>query len=156
LFVDYLSREFSLWPHADMKTRVGVCLPLIFFDNQSQGTFSSFRTSNQYFGIGPHLGMEFWHHLPLCGLSLYSRLDGMLTVGTNHQRFVAAVALPDTTFLSAEAGLRKVRESPAVHAEAGLSWKAPWPEKQLRFDLGYTFERWWYVGQTSVEDIPPS
>ena len=77
VFLDYTSREFSLWPGADMKAHVGVCLPSIFFDSQAVGALRSERISNYYFGAGPHLGFDFWQHLPVSGLDLYTRLEGV-------------------------------------------------------------------------------
>src|SRR5262249_4994592 len=46
LFLDYTSREFSLWPFWDMKAHVGVCLPSIFFDSQARGANLDERVSS--------------------------------------------------------------------------------------------------------------
>src|SRR5262249_10838104 len=48
LFLDYTSREFSLWPHWDMKAHVGVCIPSIFFDSQAEGIIRDERVSSYY------------------------------------------------------------------------------------------------------------
>ena len=158
LFIlDYASPEFSLCPLWDMKTFVGVCMPTFYFDNRVIGAQSSLRTSNQYFGAGPHLGMEFWRKMPWHGLEAYARFDGMLTVGKNHQVYSASVPSPDGGQLEGEAGLRKVRESPSLRSAVGLSYVPPFiSSRRLRFDLGYAIERWWYVGQTSVDGFPTS
>src|SRR5207302_1663225 len=82
------------------------------------------RVSSYYFGAGPHLGFDFWRVLPVPGLELCSRLGGALTVGKVHQQFEESLlAVPG----SGSASVRKVRESPMIHFEAGLSYAPPWP-----------------------------
>lgn len=157
IMLDYASREFSLGPLWDMKAFVGLCLPSIFFDNEARGASSALRTSNYYFGAGPHLGMEFWRPSPFCaGLKIYGRIDGVITVGKNHQEYLAVLSGPEGDIQGAVESLRKVRESPAIRTAVGLSYTPPWPGRRLRFDLGYALERWWYVGQTSVDGEPAS
>lgn len=150
VFLDYTSREFSLWPGVDMKAHVGVCLPSIFFDSQAVGTLRAERFSNYYFGAGPHLGFDFWHHLPVHGLDLFTRLEGIDTVGHVQQRFEESVASEG----SGSSFIKKVREVPMLHLDVGVGYTAPCPEKQLRFFVGYTLEHWWYLAQTFNIDNP--
>jgi hypothetical protein len=150
VFLDYTSREFSLWPGADMKAHVGVCLPSIFFDSQAVGALREQRFSNYYFGAGPHLGFDFWQHLPVPGLDLYTRLEGTDTVGHVQQRFEESLA----SVGGGSSFIKKVREVPMLHLEMGVGYTAPWPGKQLRFLAGYTIERWWYLAQTYNTDNP--
>ncbi len=150
IFLDYSSREFSLWPGADMKAHVGVCLPSIFFDSQAVGALREERFINYYFGAGPHLGFDFWQQLPVAGLDLYTRLEGTDTVGHVQQRFEESLA----SVGSGSSFIKRVREVPMLHLDVGVSYTAPGPGKQLRFLAGYTIERWWYLAQTYNIDNP--
>lgn len=148
LFLDYTSREFSLWPYWDMKAHVGVCVPSIFFDSQAEGATHNERVSSYYFGAGPHLGFDFWGRSPIPGLGLYGRLNGALTVGKVHQQFAESLLLPDSAPVAGSSSLRKVRETPMVSVDTGLSYTLPGDRWQLRLATGYLFERWFYLAQT--------
>src|SRR5262249_13030706 len=101
-------------------------------------------------GAGPHLGFDFWRHLPIPGLGLYGSLNGVLTVGKVHQQFAESFLLPDSTLVSGSSSLRKVRESPMISFEAGLRYTLPWDRRHPRLGSGYLFERWVYRAQTDV------
>ena len=147
-FVDYSSREFSLWPLCDMKAHVGVSLPSIYFDSHAFGTLREARFSSYYFGAGPHLGFDFWRQTPLPGLELYARTGMSLTVGWLQQRFEESLASPGLPTTRGFSDLRIVREVPMANLQAGVSYTPPVASQQLRLVAGYTLERWWYLAQT--------
>ncbi len=150
---DYLSREFSLLPHWDMKWHFGLRYVYVFFDSRADEaldiaaagscTFQQ-RFSDSYWGFGPHAGLELERHVEASGLSFVGRIDAGGVLGRIRQGFFEkSVALVDT-----EAHNSGSQEVPILDLQAGLSWK-PTQFPQAELFLGYNFEYWWHVGSIS-------
>lgn len=159
--LDYVSREFSLYPCCDMKWWVGIRLAALYFDSRldepldeaaaGSGVFEM-RTTNHYVGAGPHWGVELAHHLNQAGLSLMVRGDSAILLGQLRQGFfeIATVVDPITgAFQNGETRDRNPQGVPMVNGQVGLTCQPPqWP--CASFFLGYEYEYWWNVGRLST------
>jgi hypothetical protein len=144
--LDYGSHEFSLIPHWDMKWRVGVRLANVFFDSFAEGFFREERTSDHFFGAGPHVGLDLWRSLDIDGMGLFFRLEGATAIGQISQTFERVIG-DDTFSLGSATLIHHTQGVPILNVQAGLSW-VPWYGRS-RFALGYEFERWWFVGEAA-------
>ena len=143
---DYASREYSLdrW---DMKWKVGVRLADVFFDSRAEGVFIEERTSNNFFGAGPHVGLDLWRPLNSPGLAFFTRIEGASVVGRIRQEFEAAGTASDGSILSGSTTIHHTQAVPTLSMQAGLAWSRCWPGRWSRYSLGYEFENWWYIGE---------
>jgi hypothetical protein len=157
--LDYASRELSLLPHWGMKWRFGLRAVGTFFDARSDeplaeaaagsGVFER-RTSNNFWGFGPHMGLQLARRLEGSGLALVGYVDGATILGRLRQNF-----FEESTTLGANGQLLcgNTRQSvsqdvPMIHAFMGLGWQAPrYPS--LRVYAGYEYEYWWNIGRNS-------
>jgi hypothetical protein len=145
--LDYNSREFSLWPHWDMKWRVGVRIAAVFFDSQAVAFSHEERTSNNFVGAGPHVGLDLTRCLALPGLSLFGRVEGAAVVGKIRQAFEENIFFDDGSVSGGAVNAQQTQAVPVVHVQAGLTWAAPCAVHPLRLSGGYELEQWWNVGQ---------
>lgn len=153
--LDYAHREPSLGPDWDMKWKIGVRLANVFFDSRSQVRYSSpaipdefiegARTSNYFFGAGPHVGLDLSRRLGATGLALYGRAEAALVVGRINQSFENTFAF-DGFALGGAVSAHQTQAVPVLNVQAGLAWVPPIGEG-VRFALGYQYEHWWYLGQ---------
>ena len=147
---DYLSREFSLMPHWDMKWHAGLRYLYLYFDSRADEPFPAAaagsgifeqRFSNSYWGVGPDAGLELARHMEGSGLSFVGRLDAGGVLGRIRQGFFdRTVGLVDT-----EARFSGSQEVPMLSVETGVSWK-PAQLPQAELFVGYDVEYWWHVG----------
>lgn len=144
--LDYASREYSLGASWDMKWRAGLRLASVFFDTQAVGQYIEQRSSNDYFGAGPHVGLDLWHQFPGLQLGLFSRLEGSALLGNIRQEFDENVAF-DESFASGTTVVRGEQAVPALDVQVGVAWTPSWGERWVRFAVGYEFQQWWYLGQ---------
>ena len=135
--------EFSLDPHWDMKWRAGVRLANAYFESLALGFFREERTSNHFFGAGPHVALDLWRSLPTEGLGLFLRLEGASVIGQISQGFERIVG--DDVLVGGATLIHHTQAVPVLNAQAGVSW-LPWSGRS-RFALGYEFERWWSIGE---------
>jgi hypothetical protein len=151
---DYLSREFSLLPHWDMKWHVGLRYLNLYFDSRADepfdlavagsGVFEQ-RFSNSYWGIGPHAGLELARPFEGSGLSFVGRVDAAGVLGRIRQGFFEK----SVTFVDTSSRISSSQEVPSLDLQAGLSWTPPqWQQAELF--VGYDFEYWWHVGNLSA------
>jgi hypothetical protein len=162
LDLDYVSRELftEQWPYVHMVWRIGLRYTDVFFDSHAEEAFAAaaagsgiFETTvgNNFYGFGPHAGVELTRAWSDTGFSVMSRLDWALPIGITHQNF----AETSTTLNSAGAPLSATtRETnpqtvPVVDLFLGLTWE-PTSRPNLSVSLGYTFEYWWNVGRLST------
>jgi hypothetical protein len=148
--VDYASTETSLsvlGPSGPlMKWRIGLRTADLYFDSQAVETgVGSYAISNNYWGIGPHAGVELRSRPNPSGLGWVGKLDGGLLFGQVHQRF-------DQPGPGAAVDYVNWEQSPMLSGFLGLDWRPPCrPNLDLLF--GYTGEYWWNVGRLSDPDI---
>ena len=148
LDLDYSSREFSLAPRWDMKWKAGVRLADIFFDSRAEGFFLEERTSNLFYGAGPHLGLDLWRQIEdVPGLGLFLRLEGATVIGQIRQSFEQTLVTQDGGLAGGAAEVHHTQAVPVFNLQLGLSWTPCWRGRYRRFAFGYEFERWWYLGQ---------
>jgi hypothetical protein len=157
--LDYCSREFSLWPCWDLKWRFGLRLAFLFFEDRTDQTPNAAaagsgileqRTSNWYWGVGPHVGVELARLLGDSGLALWGRIDGSVSLGRQRQTFTELSVNPGPAGGPAfgETLERRGQAVPQLLLEAGLRWNPPgWPHSC--FFAGYQYEYWWDVGRNS-------
>jgi hypothetical protein len=145
--LDYGTLPYEFLPHWDFWWRTGVQLADVFFDSRIHGSALDQSASNNFRGAGPHVRLELERHLAgLPGLSLYSRLEGAGDLGRINQNFAERRTSPDgvTTFGTwNQNGIQMVLN---VFLEAGLTYVPP-GRNNLRFNLGYLYERWFAVGE---------
>jgi hypothetical protein len=145
--LDYASREYSLGPHFDMKWRVGVRIADIFFDSQAVGLVVEERTSQSFFGAGPHAGLDLgWRRNADSEFALFTRLEGAVVIGEIQQNFEETADLPFFGLVGGATREHSTQAVEALHIQAGFSYQPRWAANQLRFLLGYDFEQWWTLG----------
>jgi len=164
--LDYASREWSLWPHCDMKWRFGLRLQSIYFDSNVNEPFATAAagsgifpgqtnvfgaaTSNRFVGFGPHLGLELDHRFDEYGVALYCKADGWISLGRLRQGFTedSTIVTPAGIPTSATTVNNTSHAVPQLNVEAGLRWQPPgW--HYTYFFAGYTYEYWWNAGRNS-------
>jgi hypothetical protein len=157
--LDYASRELSLGPHCGMKWRFGLRAVGTYFDSRSDEPFAlaaagtgvfERKTSNNFWGFGPHVGLELARRLDGSGLAVVGRVDGATILGRLHQRFFEETAPmgPNGQQLAADTSARVSQDVPMLTTFVGLSWQPPlYPRAQLF--LGYQYEYWWNIGRDS-------
>jgi len=157
--LDYASRELSLLPYWGMKWRFGLRAVGTFFDSRADepltvaaagsGVFER-KTSNNFWGFGPHLGLELTRRLDGLGLALVGRVDGATILGRLHQRFFEETTPmgPNGQPLAAGTSERVSQDGPMLAWSLGLSWQPPlYPNAHLF--VGYQYEYWWNIGRNS-------
>jgi hypothetical protein len=144
--LDYASREPS-WAvgtcSLDWKWKVGLRLAGAYFDSRATSPLLEQHTTNDYFGLGPHAGLDLRYCLAETGLALFGRVETALTVGDVHQTY--AEAFPGGAPGGA-AGARHTQPAPFLGLEAGVTW-SPIGNDQVKVTTGYTFQNWWSVGE---------
>lgn len=154
--LDYISREFSLWPKADMKWRLGLRYADAYFDSRAveplaaatagSGVFER-GVSNSFWGVGPHSGVEVDRRVEGTGLSLFAKVDGWIDLGRIRQGFFEVPTAPGSaTEETRGSGSQSV---PVLNVQAGARWQ-PAGLRNAEFFLGYEYEYWWNVGRFSL------
>ncbi len=153
---DYISREFSLWPKADMKWRFGLRYADVYFDSRADeslaaaaagsGVFER-RVSDSFWGLGPHSGVEVDRRLEGTGLSLFAKADGWIDLGRVRQGFFEAPTAPGSA--TEETRASSSQSVPVLNLQAGARWQ-PAGLPNAEFFLGYEYEYWWNVGRFSL------
>jgi hypothetical protein len=147
LDLDYASQEFGLLPHWEMRWKVGARLASVFFDSRATGLFLEQRTSNYFFGGGPHAGLDLCRPFGGSGLAFFGRLDGAVVIGRIHQSF-EETALFNDGLVGGATLLRGSQAVPILNLQAGLNWTPPYSD-HLRLTFGYQFQYWWSLGEAA-------
>jgi hypothetical protein len=145
--LDYASHEFSLGPHWDLKWTAGVRLASAYFDSRVVGPFTEQRSSNNFLGAGPHLGLVMDRMMLVRGLGLYGRIEGAALIGDITQHFDESFPIGDNTLAGGAAAADMTQVVPVVNLQLGISYVSPWEAPWLRFFFGYELENWWYLGK---------
>lgn len=144
--LDYASTELAPAPFWDMRWRVGVRVGGVFFDSQAAAWFIEEKVSNNFWGAGPHVGLELARAFPSAPeLALYAGVDGSALLGEIRQSFSEAFFLDDGTAVGGATTRRQTQAVPTVRLQAGLRW-TPAPAHGMRVFAGYELESWWYLG----------
>src|SRR5439155_24434374 len=159
--LDYAAREFSLAPNWDMKWKLGARLAGVFYDSRADllilrgDEFSGLqidqRTSNNFWGAGPHAGLQLARQLDIPGLALYGQVEGATLLGQIHQRFSEdfTVGRFRETTVGGETTLRHSQAVPTLNVQLGLRWTPP-GYNYTQFFLGYVYEHWWSLGKADA------
>jgi hypothetical protein len=159
--MDYASREFSTlqWPYCAMKWRFGVRWADAFFDARAVQPFAAAATdtgivesyaSNNFWGVGPHTGLELARRWDGSGLALVGRVDGATLLGRIRQNFsqVSTKLGPNGQLLAGSTRQSVSQDVPMITAFLGLRWQSPrYPS--IGISAGYEYEYWWNVGRKS-------
>ncbi len=139
---DYTSARFSPGPFWDLKWRIGARLADVYFDSRvSSGIFDQ-QASNNFFGAGPHFGLDAERRIGLLpGFAAFGSIDGAVLVGQIHQHFQEGGGP-----LSANDTEQQTQSVPMVTLKAGFSYTPPRLEF-VHFSTGYEFERWWNLAR---------
>jgi hypothetical protein len=143
--LDYASRELSLVPNWDMRWKAGVRLANVFFESQAGSLFLEQKTSNNFFGAGPHAGLELARQFPGTGLSLFGRVEGAVLIGRIGQGFEEEVFLTDGTIFGGATRVTATQAVPVLNVQAGVGWTPCWTPR-THWSFGYQFEQWWSLG----------
>jgi hypothetical protein len=145
--IDYGTTPYEFLPHWDFWWRAGLQLADVFFDSHIQNGTLEQASSNNFRGAGPHARLEINRHLgALPGLSLYTRLDGAAPLGRINQNYAERLTNPDGTATTGRWNQNGIQMPLNLFVQAGLAYVPPGREN-LRFNLGYVYERWFAVGQ---------
>jgi hypothetical protein len=142
-----------------MKWCFGLRWADVFFDSRAEEPFAAAaagsgilerRTSNNYWGLGPHGGLELSHAFADYGLAVVGWVDAATMLGRLRQNlFEASTTLgPGGQPLSGNTRLSVSQDVPMVNTFAGLRWQPPGYTASCLF-LGFQYEYWWNVGRNS-------
>jgi hypothetical protein len=144
---DYGSREFSLGPSWDLRWLAGVRVAGVYFDSRAEGAILEQRTSNNFVGAGPHLGLELGWHAGYPGLSIFGRLEGAAVIGEVRQGFEETLSANGIPVVGGATTVTSTQAVPVLRFQTGVGWAPPCNGRWLRFSAGYIIEHWWDVGQ---------
>jgi hypothetical protein len=145
--LDYGSHRYMLGSNWGLQWIMGVRFVDIFMDSQADNALLDQRSSERYWGIGPHAGVDLWHRFGNTGLSCFGKVEAAALLGRIHQGFAetsfASAGNPSgaTAYDAAQAG-------PTFEAQTGLDWR-PWTSLPICFSAGYQIEEWWNPGTAS-------
>jgi hypothetical protein len=159
--LDYASREFFTfqWPYCVMRWRFGLRWADVFFDDRAVEPFAAAaagtgifdtHSSNNFWGIGPHMGLELVRRWECSGLALVGRVDGATLLGRIRQNFseVSTTLGADGQLLAGNTRQSVSQDVPMINAFLGLRWQPPrYPF--VGISAGYEYEYWWNVGRNS-------
>jgi hypothetical protein len=148
LDIDFSSHECCLGSGWDMKWKIGARLASVFFDSRAFGSFLEQRTSNDFRGAGPHLGLDLWRQIDGTYLAWFGRVETAAVLGNIKQSYEESVAQAGNTVIGGAVTDRHTQTVPVLNLQTGLSWTPP-GSRCLRFAAGYHFETWWYLGEVN-------
>jgi hypothetical protein len=153
--LDYASNELSIcswW----MKWRIGLRGADVYFDSKvdesladaeaGSGVFER-RTTNNFWGIGPHGSLELERRLTDWGLMVLGRVDGSILLGRVNQGFFeTSTTKVGANFLTGQTLETEAMAVPQLEGNLGLGWR-PASCPNVRMFAGYENEHWWDVGK---------
>ena len=160
---DYASLEYSLDPFWEMKWFLGARLAGAFYDAHSflqtaPGIFAGVNidqeTSNNFWGAGPHAGLQLTRKLGTSGLAVFGQIEGATVLGRIHQGFGEGFSfngVPNVTFGSATL-VSASQAVPMLELQLGLRYIPP-GYNHVRLFMGYQFEQWWSLGLAAGSDL---
>jgi hypothetical protein len=152
--LDYSGRELSFGPLWDVQWKAGVRFASVYYDSRAEGFFLGQRSSNDFVGVGPHVGLDVWRYFgrpsAACPprLAWFARVESAALFGRVKQAFEEVVALDDVLLLGGATTLHGSQTVPTVEFQTGLAWIPPL-YRNLRLSVGYEYEVWWYLGELS-------
>jgi hypothetical protein len=142
---DYGSRFLDLDPAWDVRGRIGIRFASLFMDTRVQGPVLGQRTSDYFFGVGPHGAADVYRKLGASAWSLFGRAEGAILIGKVDQNYEETFSAGGVPFLGGASRLAQGHTVPTLRAQAGLRW-TPWPDRPFAVSAGYVFGGWWHIG----------
>jgi Legionella pneumophila major outer membrane protein precursor len=157
--LDYLSREYSLWPNWEMTWNVGLRVSTVYYDSTMQESFAEAaagsalfqqHASNSYWGVGPNAGLSLERHIGGTYLSFLTKVDATNLIGRVSQHFNATSTFADASgnLIAADSRYNATASVPVVNFQAGINWTPPQIPYSSVF-VGYVYEYWWDLGRDS-------
>jgi hypothetical protein len=132
-------------PHWDGLFRAGIRLGQAYFDSQLTDTALSTRTTDWFFGAGPHARYDLQRRFDfLPGLAVFGGVDGTILVGQIRQHYYETLFTPIAA--EADGTVRKTQTVPVLDLQAGLRYTPP-RMPTLHFAAGYQYEEWFDLGK---------
>jgi hypothetical protein len=156
---DYATRECSLAPKWNMRWLIGVRVAGIYFDSRSDlqtlpEMFAALnleqRASNNFWGAGPHAGLQLSRNLEIPGMTLFANIEAATLLGRIHQGFSERFSfsgVPNMQFGGATS-ISGSQAVPTLSFQTGLGWTPP-GMSNLRYSFGYEYEHWWSLGKVN-------
>jgi hypothetical protein len=145
LDLDYGTAAYEFAPRYMLSWRIGARVADVFFDSQATNGVVTAASSNQFIGAGPHARLDLERRIvPVPGLSLFGRLDGVLYVGQVRQHYnLDILALHDGS------SVQRTQTVPYINLQAGISYSPP-SIPALKLTTGYLFEDYFDVGRLGI------
>jgi hypothetical protein len=146
--LDYASREYLPWQQFGLKWRAGVRFAGVYFDSRATGLFAEERTSNNFIGAGPRVGLDLaWRPCTVPALSVFGKVDTSVLIGRTQQSFEEVLTADDLSQIGGATNQSGTQVVPVLHFQLGVGYTPTWGDDQVHFALGYDFDQWWQVGQ---------
>jgi hypothetical protein len=157
---DYANYECSLAPDCEMRWKVGVRVAGVYFDSRSDlltlpvmlaALNLDQHTSNNFWGGGPHAGLQLTKKLGVRGLTAFANLEGATVLGQIRQGFserFTFLGVPNTQFGGATT-ITRSQAAPTLSIQCGLGWSPPGCER-IHYSVGYQYEHWWSLGKVDA------
>jgi hypothetical protein len=154
--LDWVSNEYTPWALWDIRWRFGVRYLNTYFDSQANEPFEAAaagtaifnqRTTNSFWGLGPHWAVAVRRRLHFGGLAIFGFLDVSDTWGRVRQNFFASSTTSASGLPQAGRFTWATSDSvPVLTARLGLNWQPP-AYPMLQLFAGYQFDYWWNTGR---------
>jgi hypothetical protein len=140
-----------------MRVRFGLRYLATYFDSRADEPFDEaaagsgffgLRTTDNFVGFGPHVGLDLTRRLDYWGLAIFGQLDLSESWGRVRQNYFASSTTPGPDGLP-QTGLTSISSAdsvPALTARLGLNWQPP-AYPTLQMFAGYQLDYWWNTGR---------
>src|SRR5262249_20201830 len=154
--LDWVSKEYTPWGLCEIRWRFGVRYLNAYFDSQANESFAEAaagtsifnqRTTDSFWGLGPHWGVDLRRRLGFGGLAISGFIDLSDTWGRVRQNFFASSTTSASGLPQAGQFTQATSNSvPALTARLGLHWQ-PLTYSKLQLFAGYQLDYWWNTGR---------
>ena len=155
---DYATRDWQIGKSWELRGRAGARIGYAYFDSRDNEVyflndptqpllFDSIKTSNRFFGAGPHAMLELEHRFRSPALSAFARLEGSLLIGQVEQEFQETL-VQGSASATGSVSPRATQAVPVLQTEFGFRWRPTWHDN-WDFAVGYTYEQWWSLGSAA-------
>jgi hypothetical protein len=145
---DYVSPRHRPLPRWEINWFLGARLATSYYDTTQTTADVIQQASNYFLGGGVHLGLEVEREIGIFpAWAVFGRVEGSAVVGRTRQHYTDVSAQG-----TSELFLRESQTIPVFRVEGGIRYQPP-AFQQLRFMVGYQFERWWNLGHIGGSDL---
>jgi hypothetical protein len=154
--LDWVSNEYVPWVFWEMRLRFGLRYFNSYFDSQANEPFAeaaagttifSQRTTDSFWGVGPHVGVDLRRRLNFWGLAVLGFVDVTEAWGRVRQNYFVSTTsgvngLPQT----AQQTIASSDAVPILTARLGLNWQPP-AYSTIHLFAGYQLDYFWNTGR---------